>query len=283
MAQLTYTEEKDRWIPGQLTRASDARRIMTRVNAQVGQPQIVDTVFALTWAPNDDITSTIAGIAVATTNIVGATPEAARNEHLATLQANAAVAEFGSFAAVSTDTIRFTSKEVVEGSGKYYDVEYSVVEATAGDGTATETETQARINAGDLKFGLGVIHDSTDTERGMRALLPSATGQRFAGVVQHGHAFDNRGLNEADGVPQSDPFGGVMQGYIAVRVDSDVVAAMAPGLPAFLRHTASGLGTPGQFRHDADTANADAIPAVFTGKTQTTDGVHLAELFVNSP
>lgn len=277
--QTEYTAERDSWIAGQGTRG-EIPRCVTLVCAEEGQPQIVDTVFALTWAPNDDIVTTVAGIALTTTNIVGATPEAARDEHLVTILASTAAAVFGTWEAVDDDTIRFTSKERVPGSGRYYSVVYSVVETTAGDGTATETETQAAVDRADLRFGVGVVYDSTD-ERGKRAVLPSGSSDRFAGVAYHGHAFDNRHLPDEDGVPLNDAFAGLRQGCVAVRVDADVAAAIAPGAPAFLKYTADANGAVGQFRHN--NTNAFAVPAVFTGRVQGSGATALAELEVNAP
>jgi len=277
--QTEYTAERDVFFAGQVTRGADVRAV-TLVCAEEGQPQIVDTVFALTWAANDDISTVVAGITLTTTNIVGATPEAARDEHLVTLQASAAASVFGTFEAVDDDTIRFTSKELVDGSGRYYSVVYSVTETTAGDGTATETETQAAAQRSDLRFGVGVVYDSTD-DTGRRAVLPSGSSDRFAGVAIHGHAYDNRSLAEDNGIPLNDAFAGMRQGRCAVRVDADVAAAIAPGAPAFLKYTADANGTVGQFRHN--NTNAFAVPAVFTGKVLGSGATALAELEVNAP
>lgn len=252
--QLDYTADPAIGVPGQIARASHFCDIVTGVVPEEGQPEIADIVFAGTWAANDDVATTVMGISIPTTNIVGATPTAARNEHLATLQANANFNVVASAVAVGTDTIRITGKEIGDGSGRYYDLGVTAGETTAGDGTAVATTTQQAINAGALEFGMGVALVNSGT-RGKEVALPSATGFIFGGVVVHTHAVNNRELPGDEAVAPTHPLNLLKKGYVFVTVED----AFQPGDAAFLRHTANGTLTPGHWRTDADTARADAV------------------------
>jgi len=118
-----------------------------------------------------------------------------------------------------------------------------------------------------IGFGLGVAYDSAmgtyETSRPKLA-LPSATGFTFMGVTCHTHK-QNTGGDDGLGVLTTtesaqyaigDDITVLTRGLIVVYSES----AVEPGDAVFLRHTANGAGTaPGQFRIDADTANADQI------------------------
>lgn len=255
LPQLSYSADPAIGVPGQIARGSDFREIVTGVIAEEGQPEIADIVFAGTWAPNDDVASTVMGIPANTTNIVGATPTAARNEHLATMLANVNVQAVAVVTSVGTDTIRVTGREIGDGTGRYYDLGVTAGETTAGDGTAVATTTQQAINAGAIEFGMGLALDPTDT-RGKRRVLPSSTGFRWGGVSVFSHAVENRGLPGSDAIPPTKEINCMLKGSIYLVCED----ACEPGDPVYLRHTANGTLSPGHFRTDADTNRADAIP-----------------------
>lgn len=252
--QLDYTTDPAPLVPGQIARASDFQDIVTGVVATDGQPEIADIVFAGTWAPNDDVASTVLGIPANTTNIVGATPTAARNEHLVTMLANADVQAVATCVAVGSDTIRVTSREIGEGSGQYFDLHVTAGETTAGDGTAVATTTQQSRNSGPIEFGVGLALDTTD-DRGKRVAIPTATAFVFAGVSVLSHAVNNRELQGDDAIPATHPINLLRKGYVALVCED----GCDPGDPVYLRHTVNGVNTPGHFRTDADTSRADAI------------------------
>jgi hypothetical protein len=253
MTQLSYTTDPEVGVAGQIARGSDFRDIVTGVAAEEGQPEITDIVFAGTWAPNDDVACTIMGISVPTTNIVGATPTAARNEHLATLLANADVQAVAICEAISTDTLRITSREIGE-TGRYFNLHPTAGETTAGDGTAVATTTQQEAPAALVEFGMGLALDTTD-DRGKRVVVPTATAFIFAGVSVMTHAEDNRTLPGDEAIAPTKSINLLKKGYIYLVCED----GCDPGDPVYLRHTVNGANTPGHFRTDADTARADAI------------------------
>lgn len=253
MTQLSYTADPEVGVAGQIARGSDFRDIVTGVVSEEGQPEITDIVFAGTWAANDDVATTIMGISAPTTNIVGATPTAARDEHLVTLLANADVQAVAICEAISTDTIRITSRQIGE-TGRYYNLHPTAGETTAGNGTAVATTTQQEAPAGAVEFGMGLALDTTD-DRGKRVAIPSATSFIFAGVSVMTHAVANRELPGDEAIPPTQPINLLKKGYIYLVCED----GCDPGDPVYLRHTVNGANTPGHFRTDADTARADAI------------------------
>lgn len=285
MAELvqTYIGELDKWIPGMETIGDLNRRTASRVNAVIGRPQIVDFVFDGVWAAADTATLTIAGVAQTPTVLAAGedTIAEARDAVLADAILVTEWAEFGTFSASGTDTLRWTSKEMVVGSGRYFSVSFDADETTAGSGAITPTETQARRNRGDMPFGIGVALDTTDSG-GQRAILPAGSGAIFGGGTIYGAVYENRSLSGDDGIPAHEGFPGMLQGYMAARVDSDVIAAIAAGSRnLFWKHTADGLGPLGYFRHN--NTNAIALRGRFTGRVQTSGGVNLAEVLFNEP
>lgn len=284
MVQQTFTDRRAAFYAGQISRSWLGFLHRSGVNAQAGRPRIDDIVFAGVWASGDTQTTTIGGNEVEATLQAGDdTVAEAAARALAALNANATVGELASFAlhttSVENDTVRVTSLEVSPGSGVYHNSPVSSAEDTAGNGTAAASNIQTRLNRGDLRFGVGVALDTSDAT-GRRMTLPAATGFRFGGVVIHTHAIDNRALLGDLGVPANDAFSAGYQGYFAVRVDSDVIAALTPGAPAFCKYATDGNGPAGQFRHN--NTNADAVAGHFTGR-YVSGSNPLAEILINHP
>lgn len=272
-----------RLIAGQVSR-DEWPRAMTGIQVDDGRPQIVNLVFALTWAAADDVTWTINGTPVLTTAAAGEdTPEEVRDAHLEDLIANTTIAEYATFQAIGTDTIRLTTK-IAEGTGRYFQVAQSVAFTTAGNGTAVATQSQARQDRGDLRFGMGLAYVDSDVttdgqaEAGQSVAIPSASNFRFAGFSGFRHAVSNRRLLDDAGIPAHYPFDRIMGGYVAVRIDPDAAASIVPGGQVFVKYATDGNGRAGQVRHN--NTNAAAVPATFTGRVQ---GTTLAEVYVNAP
>lgn len=121
-----------------------------------------------------------------------------------------------------------------------------------------------------IAFGLGLARIA-GTERGVA--LPAATGFAFAGVALHEHRSPVAGVSRYE---QNEAVSVMTAGFVMVPVEQ----AVQPGDPVYLRHTANGAGKdPGQFRKDADTDKADAVPgARFVTKTA---GAGLAVIELN--
>ena len=140
--QLEYTNEPAIGVPGQIARGSDFNDIWTGVQLQDGIAGVGLITFAGVWAPADTQTTTLNGVPVVATMIAGDdTVAEARDRALAALNANANMTRQAIFAAVSTDQIRVTMREVSEGSGIYYPLGLSSAESTAGSGTAVASTT----------------------------------------------------------------------------------------------------------------------------------------------
>ena len=105
-----------------------------------------------------------------------------------------------------------------------------------------------------VAFGLAV-RQGTDGEK--EFLLPSATGQEFAGVLVHTHSQDKPGeLATTLGVDAGEVANVLRKGRIFVVVEE----AIALTDSVFFRHTSGGGGSQlGAFRTDADTATADQL------------------------
>jgi hypothetical protein len=255
MSQLDYTEEKVALVKGQISRSAAFRHLTTGVIPTTGRPKIVTFTFAGTWAAGDTETITLDGVPSLTTLAAGEDSiEEARDAVLSDLLLVAQFSRDYTFAAVSTDAIRVTGKERVEGSGEYVDYTATESETTAGDGAVTQATTQTWQDKGDIAFGTGLALVTTD-DGGQVCALPSATGFAFAGVAVFEHAQENRLLLGEDGIPAQQAISLMLKGYVGLEVEETVV----PGDPVFLRHTANANGSPGGWRMSADTATADQI------------------------
>jgi hypothetical protein len=90
------------------------------------------------------------------------------------------------------------------------------------------------------------------TDGAKQFLLPSAAGENFLGITLHSH--DREDL-DADGVSPDEPAELLRKGRIWVKV----FEAIALGDDVYYQHTANAGAVPGDWRNDADTANADQL------------------------
>ncbi len=120
-----------------------------------------------------------------------------------------------------------------------------------------------------VAFGLGLEKSSTGLVR-----IPAATGFLFGGIAIMKHkAQDNAATNAQYDAEQAIPV--IRKGRIYVNAEQ----AVNPTLPVFLRHTVNGGSIPGDFRIDADTANADDISAFAQWVSVTTSpGIAILEV-----
>ncbi len=127
-----------------------------------------------------------------------------------------------------------------------------------------------------VAFGIAV-RQGTDGEK--QFLLPSSTGQEFAGVTVHTHAVEKPGeLAGAAGIAAGEVASLLRKGRIFVVVEE----AIALTDSVFFRHTAGGGGSNlGAFRTDADTATADQLVAAKW--LSVTSGAGIALLDLNHP
>jgi hypothetical protein len=133
---------------------------------------------------------------------------------------------------------------------------YSVTADTGFAGMSAESDAPKRIRSyalesGTTEYGRGVVPGTNDDE----FALPSATGFELLGVTLFNHTNDNRSLTASDGIDAQQTTDIMSRGAVWVLPEQAVV----PGDPVFVRHTTNGGDTPGGFRMDADTANADQV------------------------
>lgn len=260
--QTSYSPDPVVGIKGQLAIPENACQIRTGVNKNVAVAKEYLVTFALTWAADDEAVTVVEGISVST--IAGAgedTPAEVRDAHLADLLANAFIVKRWIVASSGSAAISIKARTPGE------DFTVTTGETTAGDGTQTETVAVANAVDGDLEFGVGVVRDPTSEDRGV--ILPTETGQQFAGVVIHSHAYSNRDLSGQLGVPAGDAINVMQAGLVYLVFEQDV----SPGDDVYLRHTVNGALSPGGWRKDADTAKADLIPHAQIESTATAGNI----------
>jgi hypothetical protein len=113
----------------------------------------------------------------------------------------------------------------------------------------------------EIAFGAGVVEGTAATEAGgfNGAVLPVDANSVFAGVLLHSHDYDPRTELGTTGVKPGAAVSVLKKGRVWVYTETTV----AKGATLFLRHTTNGAGTAkGQFRNDADTANAIEVPVI---------------------
>ena len=139
---------------------------------------------------------------------------------------------------------------------------------------SVEDTVRSYVNEGAAApFGVVFVQGSSDEA----AALPSAASQFALGVAHHTHAYAHQGLAGDLGIDTQCMANVMRKGTVWVKVET----AVAPGDPAFYRHTAPGVEQLGALRNDADVANADALG---DSKFLTTAGAgELALLEVNLP
>jgi hypothetical protein len=133
------------------------------------------------------------------------------------------------------------------------------------------TNKVTRASASAIDFGVGLAIANT----GLVA-LPAAASFVFDGVSIMKHKAQSNADNLAK-YDAREAISVLRKGRIWVYSEQ----AVNPTLAVYLRHTANGGNTPGNFRVDADTAKADQIT---TAKwVSVTTGAGLAILEVNLP
>lgn len=115
-------------------------------------------------------------------------------------------------------------------------------------------------NGSVLAYGLGVVRATATGAVENGAVLPSAAGQEFRGVVGlssrvYENALDSNGRT---GVEDKRDFDAQDQGDVWVFVDATVAA----GDDVYLRHSGTAADI-GKFRNNADTANASQITGAY--------------------
>lgn len=140
----------------------------------------------------------------------------------------------------------------------------------------------------DIEFGLGLVYDDEENNGRLKVKVPDASGGLFVGVSVFDHTRPVTGevpdqatliTTQNAKYKAGDPIRRRTKGPIQVWVEQ----AVTPASPVFLRHTANGPGSvPGQFRADADTANADDV-SNFCRFAATTNGPSLVTLELNLP
>ena len=125
-----------------------------------------------------------------------------------------------------------------------------------------------------LPFGRAVVKGTADDD----LLLPVDANSILRGIAflsdtiekREGYSLDADGLF---GYPTKHTVSFVKRGTVAVKVDS----AVTQGQPAYWRHTAAGAERKGNFRADADTADAVLIAqSMFLASGQAGDIVPLS-------
>lgn len=138
------------------------------------------------------------------------------------------------------------------------------------DSSVRSSISLANEESAAVEYGRGVTFGTAPTEQ---FALPASTGFIFAGVVVHKQAHDDL---DADGPVEGENAEILNRGRVWVIVEE----AIAITDPVFLRHTAN-VFTPGSFRTDADTANADELTNCRWLTETSAAGIALLE--VNAP
>lgn len=133
---------------------------------------------------------------------------------------------------------------------------YAIQAARAFEGLLADADEMNRSSislaneeAAAVGYGRGVKFGTLPEEQ---FELPDATGFEFAGVLVHSQAREDV---EAIGPVEGENAELLRRGRIWVPVEE----AVAVEDDVYLRHTTNGGDTPGGWRTDADTANADRI------------------------
>lgn len=200
------------------------------------------------------------------------TPEIAAGL-LAAGQANVFLSGIVTFSAGAGDSVDITAD--VAGAS------FVLAETDPGTDLTLSTPT-ANKTAGPIKFGRGLELFSTIA---FGIALPSATSFVFEGISiarAKGRPKDNTVSPPVTSEAQyrtAEPVPTLRKGRIWVRTED----AITPASDVYLRHTANGaLLQPGQFRSDADTANADDVSA-FCSWLQAAGAGVLVPLDINLP
>lgn len=133
------------------------------------------------------------------------------------------------------------------------------------------TNKVSRVSAAVISFGVGLSIGADG-----KVLIPAATGSQFEGVAMMKHKAQSNALGLAR-YDIGEAISTLRKGRIWVFAEE----AVDPTDAVFLRHTVNGGLIPGDFRTDADTANADQITNAKWVSVLTAAG--LAILEINMP
>lgn len=246
--QRLYREHMRQGIAGMLGDLN-IKSIFTRtISPGVAQ---VDTVTVAVATDSDWNEIDINGITTRIINGTGSTTAGIAAAFVAALQANPDVIQVVQVQLVGS-TIVITS--LVPG------VAFTTVVSSQNSGDLTLAHTTANAAESPVLFGQGVVRAAVsgypNTDKLVK--LPSSGSDIFSGIVVHEHIMQEYfptppGLTEYHG---GQPIGCLILGVIWVPIEQDV----DPTLPVYLRYTANGLLTPGNFRVDADTSKAALLP-----------------------
>ena len=252
------------------------------------------TVTALVAGEPFDMTETVEStsaysFAISTANIVGTqfkltingysfqyaaastSIETERDALLVLLQADTILDDSVAFDESGTTIITVTALT----AGTPFTMTYSNTspKGAVGVGTVTFTTTTANVTGSPINFGRGIAQGST----ARAANLPTATGFVFLGVARHSHKEQDltTGVNRyVDG----DTLPVIRKGRVWVPVEEAVTLTD----DVYLRHTANGSDTPGGWRTDSDSSNADQVSNARWATAQSTIG-GLAQLEIHMP
>jgi len=255
--------EQPKGFPGQLVGGLYTHKTRSMVNDKGAKPKVVDVL--ITAANGTAYSYTVVGRVLNYTSSAAATKAEIRDAFVALMRADPII-----MARVapnpSGDNIRHTAKTPGD--------DFPLVESDVNLATTT---VQANVTPEAIPMGRAVVRNASGSSD-KSAMLPTGTGQAFAGVVQRVHSnVDPSNANSDEVTPGSD-MTVVYEGMVLVEVDQ----AVAPGDPAYFRFSASATEKIGVWRKDDDTTpDADLVPgAVF----ESTAGVgEVAVLSLNTP
>jgi len=246
-------------LPGQLADIG-YNEIDTFTNGSMQLDEITIT------AANLLTTLTIDGTAV-TVNAAAAVLTTAQISALMVIAVNAA--DLGVTAVVGSTTAKLYVRADVHGTG------FTAV------GTTNCSVTHLVLNEATIPFGVLVVRD-TFSGQVKSAHLPSLTAEittlgTCLGVTVHSHANEQAILNASNpGYAANSAMSVLMKGRVYVQVESAVTVG---GIP-FVRFSAdTSVGEQlGAFRHDADTADAVALPHSRYESSAAAGGIALLNL-----
>lgn len=137
------------------------------------------------------------------------------------------------------------------------------------DANLTGSTTTPNKTGSPIPFGRGIAVDAQGN-----VSLPSATGFSMSGVAVMKHKSNANATGEA-GYQSGEAVVTLKRGRVWV-VPETVIASVNE--PVYLRHTDDGTNPPGQFRNDADGANADQVSARWMSTTAQVGDLAILEL-----
>lgn len=225
---------------------------------------VVDT-FAATTAYQFEVDVGAGPVPVAIVSGATGDVESVRNQ---LLNAAYAIADFNGVVAFnpsSTDGITLTA--IQPGTG---------FTSTETDTRITRTQPFANTPLVSIPFGRGVVWTPGSTSPDP-IQLPSATGQKFQGVLERIHTVVDPKAADTDPASLA-PFNAgtvIHRGLVVVEIEE----AVTPADAVFIRFASGAGGTIlGRFRTDADTATADAVVGAGWVDVKTVAGLAVLSL-----